>query len=220
MSKWRCRCQYSLRTLVLACTFLAVLLAWATSKANRQRRAVAFLKQCGDCVLYDYEQTDLVLAPYFAEHPPTPPGPKWLRQLLGVDYFANVVYVQSSGVLSDADLRFLHDVPELEVLHFTDRNVSDDDVTHISSCHRLKRLTLNGTNISKVGLLRLCALKNLELLDLHNGGQFEVKEFERPCELPNLKALGIPENIASEEDLRHMKRKFPSIFFYLNQTLR
>jgi hypothetical protein len=49
--------RYSLRTLLLAVTLVAVALAYWVNGAERQRRAVAAIEAAGGTVRYDYERT-------------------------------------------------------------------------------------------------------------------------------------------------------------------
>ncbi|MEX0714565.1 MAG: hypothetical protein WD278_19670, partial [Pirellulales bacterium] len=95
---WR---QYSISTLLLAVTILGVVLGLVTNRAERQRRAVAAIRELGATVRYDFEPDNprglMALGRPPAANPPVQelPGPDWLCRILGVDYFADVVYVQA-----------------------------------------------------------------------------------------------------------------------------
>jgi hypothetical protein len=65
--------QFSLRTLLVAVTLLAVWLGLWTDRARRQRVAVQRVRELGGDIRYDYEN----------QKGGQPPGPEWLRRLLG-----------------------------------------------------------------------------------------------------------------------------------------
>lgn len=76
--RWSWR-QYSVSTLLIVVTIVCVFLALVVVPAERQRRAVAALRELRVGVQYD-----------FASQRRAPPGPRWLRRIIGVDYFAEV----------------------------------------------------------------------------------------------------------------------------------
>ncbi|MGA2033983.1 MAG: hypothetical protein ABSG68_17180, partial [Thermoguttaceae bacterium] len=94
--------QYSLRSLMVFVTVTCIALGWFTARMRRartQREAVATIEAEGGRVLYEYDyrvhekNAGRTWSEYSAElgHPPTP---KWLRDLLGDDFFATVASVR------------------------------------------------------------------------------------------------------------------------------
>jgi len=75
--------QFSLRTLLVLLTVLCVWLGVTVNRARKQREAVAAIEALGGYVRYEYQ--------YGSGQ--EPPGPKWLRELIGEEYFVSVVYV-------------------------------------------------------------------------------------------------------------------------------
>ena len=75
--------QYSLRTLFVLVTVLCVCLAVTANRARRQREAVKAIESVGGQVRYEYQ--------YVSGQ--EPPGPEWLRELIGDEYFVSVVVV-------------------------------------------------------------------------------------------------------------------------------
>ena len=66
-------------------------------QARKQRAAVDWIEKAGGSVFYDYQPDpsgDIPAA--------KPPGPAWLRKLLGDDYFADVTSVESCGAKTSA----------------------------------------------------------------------------------------------------------------------
>ena len=128
--------QFSLRTFFVLMTAFAVWFGWAMHNARQQRKGVAWVEELGGTVKYDYQiDEDGVRLPN-AE----PPGSKWVRGILGIDFMDDVVLVD-----------------------FTGKQVSD--VTALAGLKKLQWLSLNFTRVSD--LSPLAGLKNLEMLDLN-----------------------------------------------------
>ena len=87
---------------------------------NRQRRAVKAIEKAGGTVGYDYEiDENGWLFPGYR----SPPGPTWLRNLIGIDYFATIGAVclntgsdVTKATIDDAVGR-LSDLPDLQMPH-------------------------------------------------------------------------------------------------------
>src|SRR5438132_11970797 len=79
--------QFSLRSLLIFTLICAVASAWLVRKRDQKRKerdAVAALIKLGGTVWYDYQ----------AGNPKaTPPGPGWLRAILGENFFGEVRFV-------------------------------------------------------------------------------------------------------------------------------
>ena len=81
--------RISLRWVFVLLTFLCALIAWKERQPNRQKEAVAWVKENGGYVTYDYELAQPVA--YSDENGDVTfgrkiPGPKWLREMIGVDF--------------------------------------------------------------------------------------------------------------------------------------
>jgi len=152
LSRWRF--QFSLRSLVVLVVAVAVPLGWfgvRLREAERQRRAVEAIRKAGGTVWYDYHNTLYGVIEPRAE----PPTPAWLRNLLGEDFFADVVHVGYSR-------------PRPSPSVFTEANtdVGDVDLAHVKGLERLKYLNLSGTRVTDGGLQHLSGLTRLEVLRL------------------------------------------------------
>jgi hypothetical protein len=85
---------FSLRTLFIILMALAVWLDVAVNWAREQREAVKAIETLGGSVGYDWQ--DVPLAPddvFSLDGPLTPPGPAWLRRLVGDEFFQDAVEV-------------------------------------------------------------------------------------------------------------------------------
>src|SRR5262245_63470489 len=86
--------RFSLRTLLLLIAALCVWLGIQVNAAHRQKEAVAAITKAGGTVIYDYQNLQLVdRAGITWDDSRLPPGPAWLRQRIGDDYFRTVVDV-------------------------------------------------------------------------------------------------------------------------------
>ena len=134
-TKSKCRLlRFSLRTLLVCMLIVCVTLGtlgWKVQRAKKQRAAVAWVQKLGGEVIYNYVK---------GEAKSVQPGPKWLRELLGVDFFDEVVYV----VIQNEQL---------------------SDVTPLAGLPSLTRLNLKDTQVKDVTpLARLMSLTHLNLL--------------------------------------------------------
>ena len=149
--------QFSLVTLLLLTLGCAVVLALWVAPAERQRRAVAFLKSLDGQVLYADDGEERASTP------------EWLRRILGKDYFTSVKAVDLSvPQVSDAELVHLRGLTTLEALFLTGTQVSDAGLVHLKGLRALEVLTLEGTQVGDAGLAHLTDLTALKELSLYD----------------------------------------------------
>jgi hypothetical protein len=99
-----------------------------------------------------------------------PPGPPWLRTVLGDDFFADVT---EAGVQDDAGMERLKHLSGLRCLsvgsHFDDgepSRVTDIGFEHLGKLDQLQELDIGYTPISEAGLMHLSNLTGLRRLAL------------------------------------------------------
>ena len=150
--------RISIRTLLILITVFGVWLAVQANSAHRQREAVAWVKANGGHVRYDWEYDgDFNPFKQKAEHP----APKWLRDLVGDEYFQDVVGVASIEV-EVTDLTPLGNLKKLEELDISETQVTD--FTPLENLTNLKRLWLDGTPVTDAQVKQLQqALPNCEI---------------------------------------------------------
>jgi hypothetical protein len=116
--------QFGISTLLLLTCAVAVSCSWFTcrmQKAKRQKEVVAEIVRWRGAVGYDY-QFDPLGNMMFVR----PPGPEWLRNLVGIDFLANVVYVHYYGPrITDAATTDLPKLTDLRWIRFSLTQVSD-----------------------------------------------------------------------------------------------
>lgn len=165
----RPRLQYSLRTLLLVITGLAICLGIWVKPAHDQKVAIEAILHAGGEVYYDhnfeYDDSDMHGNVYLpgAE----PPGPRWLCRLLGPEYFATPVCVDFSGqAVSRADLGSLHRLKQLHILMLRDSRFPDESLVQLQGLTSLRHLHLRDSTVTNEGVAHLKGLTGLLWLDL------------------------------------------------------
>jgi hypothetical protein len=138
-------------------------LGWTVHRARVQRDAVAEIEGAGGGVLYKWQFRDGV---------PNPAGepwaPRWLVDLVGVDYFGNAVYVIAcTRKITDTILVPIGRLSRLERLDLSDSAVTDAGLVHLEGLSRLRTLDLIATDIGDAGLAHLKGLSGLRELYLN-----------------------------------------------------
>ena len=175
--------RFSLRTFLIVITILTVCFGWWVYRAERQRAAVRWVKENGGTVYYDFEFDSEGV---FAQNRQSP-VPEWLLNILDVNYFSNVVYLNISGP-QVTDLTPLADLTNLNTLAFIRTPISDlkpstgitnlvwsslqdnanqvSDLTPLAGLTNLKGLYLFLTQVSDEEIVRLQqALPNCDIVE-------------------------------------------------------
>ena len=136
--------RFSLRTMLLASTAVCVWFGMLASSARRQQQAVEAIQKVYGTVTYDWQ-----FAEPSQQKPggPTPPGPQWLRRLLGPHYFDDVVEVSLNNNIGPTGAHgrlaavapHLHNLPRLRELDLISHDLTLEEAAHIG---RLKQLEL------------------------------------------------------------------------------
>jgi hypothetical protein len=159
--------RFSLRTLLLLVAIVAVGFGWLGVKirqAHEQRDAVAAIVKLNGIVCYDYEPGPS----YGYQQPAIPPGPTWLRNLLGVDFLAHADQVWLDGSFPVDELSRLHSLPGVRFLSISNPQNADGVLDSLAGLTQLKELNVCGMHVtdgSLVYLARLTQLKQLNLVD-------------------------------------------------------
>jgi hypothetical protein len=108
--------QFSLRTLLVVVTLCALLCSWFAVKmqqAKRQREAVEAITKVGGRAMYDWQ----VDANGNYVRNAQPPATKWLRNLLGDDFFGRVVEVEfdDTKVTDEVLIKVRQELPNCKI---------------------------------------------------------------------------------------------------------
>ena len=208
---WR---QFSLKTMFLFVTVLAVPLAWLgleLAEKRKENAARATFQALGAHVTYDYEY-----------HGREPPGPALLRRLLGTNHYAKVVSIAGwPRELDNERLARLEDLPDVEDLVFIDVDLTDVGVGYIALLPRLNRLSITNADVTDAAAARLASMQTLETLDL-NGTRITDAALAQLATLPNLRYLSVGNTSIGDTGLVHLRRltKLERLDVYHTQVTR
>ena len=167
--------RYSLRTLMLVVTVFCVWLGVTAKRARDQRSAVEVIEALGGEVEYEHEPKRTPYEGGFIVwgNPNTvnraPPGPEWLRGLIGDEYFFSVRLVRLSRTTTDdASLAAVARFADMKSLLLDDTRVSDAGLEHLKGLVNLRELNVIDTLITDAGLEHLRGLTSLRLLQLQH----------------------------------------------------
>jgi internalin A len=159
--------RFSLRTLFLLTTLIAVWLGFLCKRAQEQQLAVDRIAELGGFVGYDFQYGRDGARIKNA----TPVGWTWLRTMTGDHFFQRVVQVHlDERAVTDADLKLIGRLRHTTTLALNDTNISDDGLAMISGLGRLQYLGLARTRVSDAGLRHVEGLRDLEMLILEHAG--------------------------------------------------
>lgn len=179
--------RFSLLTLFVAVTVVACLM-WKVRQVERQRQAVAWIQKQRGSVYYDYETREDGSRMRGVD----PPGWRWLRELIGVDYFATVrfAFIQDMSPLVSApdppvtDLTPLAQLGDLEGLYLRLPHIRN--ISALRSLTKLKDLQLEAPQVDDLTPLReLVQLRRLYLSTNH------ATDFTFLTDLTELKSLSL-----------------------------
>ena len=182
---FRWRFQFSIRSLLVLTVAVALPFSWLAARMRQaagQQRVVQEIEAAGGLVVYDFQ-----LDPSGKQNAKAQmPEPAWLRDLLGDDYF--------------------HDILALDLRH---TGITDEALPRLAGLTCLKHLDLQNTEVSDAGLEHLKGLSRLEGLDLRfddisdRGLQFLEG-------LPNLRSLALFGTGLSDEEVAKRRQAIPT----------
>lgn len=199
---FRWRFQFGIRSLLVLAVIVAILCGWFVSERNeteRQRQAVGEIK--GGQVWYDY-QLDV-----FGDEVPNarPPGPAFLRKVLGDDFFARVVAVHfRMPTVTDPALEPLRRLPNLRSLQISCARVTDVAAEYAAGQPQLRWLALSDTPITDAGMRRLLALRNLDMLYISRT-RITSAGLEGLSDFPELRRLEVDGTKVDDLGLEHLQ---------------
>jgi Leucine rich repeat len=227
--------QFSLRTLMIFTTVVAVGAAWLVPKIERKRRerdAVKAIESLGGIVWYDYQFTGYRSPP---DSNAPPPGPYWLRNLFGEHFIDEVAMVSlcANVTVSDAGLVNVKSLPQLQSLnlghcHITDAglehlkglthlqglalgltNVTDAGLEHLKGLTQLRYLGLQGTRVADAGLVNLKGLSQLQTLDMVNTDVTDAG-LEYIKSLTQLQTVDLCYSLVTDDGVKDLRKALPN----------
>ena len=162
---WRRFLRFSVRGLLVLMLVIGGGLGWIIRQAHIQRDALAAVVKAGGSVTYDWEWNNGKFIPGGKLW-----APKWLVDLIGVDYFAHVTYVWLKRALTDGAIVEVGHLTQLERLQLVGHFVNDGELEHLKGLTKLSDLYLTNNPVSDAGLAHLKGLTKLKFVHL-NGTQ-------------------------------------------------
>ena len=191
-------------------------MGWMVHCAQVQRDALAAIKRSSHAVRYDWEYTEGRLV-----QGGKPWEPKWLADLLGVDYFHNVTMVSLSGKLTDADMAWLGKLSRIDTLVIDPSNLSDIGLSHLARLTSLRWLTIElssrKTDALIVRLMRLKVLDRLRGLNLEGSSITETGQGHLDG-LTGLELLGLADTRVTDACLARLLGLTGLQYLFLNGT--
>jgi hypothetical protein len=205
--------QFSFRSLLIFTLIVAIPCAWLGRRIARnrlERDAVEAIKTSGGKAWYDYEirSFERDYRRTWSAPPEMPTGPKWLRNLLGEDFFSDVLEVRLTDA-SAGHLDWVDSLPQLETLDLSRTNATDADLARLAPLNRLKSLQLQRTKVTNAGLVHLMSLTKLQFLNLcathvSDAGLSELRHFAQ------LRALALCSTNVSDDGIESLQRALPN----------
>jgi hypothetical protein len=212
--------QFSLRTLLIFTTIVALGSGWfraRIAKARKQRAAIEAIEKSGGMVLYDY-QVDLSggLMPNAK-----PPVVSWPWTLFGRDCYLPVA---EAVLRSDHEINYLDELNELRVLRLDGYVVADGGLSPateirprltdaglatIEGLSHLKELDLQSTDLGDTGIKRIAKLRRLRSLELSDT-KITDAGLENLKELSQLQELYLFSNRVTDEGVAKLQNALPN----------
>ena len=158
--------RYSLRTLMIVVTVFCIWLGITAKRARDQRQALEAILAAGGMILYDYQRTNS-----------DPPGPEWLRRIIGDEYFFTIGYVDFSGSkVNDASLAaVVKCLTSVKYLSLFSTEVTDAGLKNLKELTNLRIVHIISTKITDEGIKDLHqALPNCMMVHTYKDGTRKI----------------------------------------------
>lgn len=228
--------RVSVRSLLLLLVAVAVPLAWKVNRVRNQRIVAAEVKKLNGQLNYDWE--------WKSPRQYGPSGPNWLKNLLGHDYFTDIVFVDlHDPEANDDTLASIASLPHLAGVQILSENVSDTGLLHLARAKHLTFLQIGSKKLTETGFAHLTGLKSLNKLSLilaepqitdanlsHianikqlawlsiNATNVSSDSLARIVKLPKLIILDIDSPFITDADLELLKTANELLLFSLNDA--
>lgn len=172
-------CRFRARTLLALMVAIAIPLGWKVNCVRAQRHAVEVITEAEGRIRYDcekayYEQWKLPLAEESF------PGPLWLRQIVGNDFFAHVVEIWLDNAIGDQDALLVTSVPAMPYLTVVVApRISDEGVAQLTKVPSLEYMMvggrIRGDNLGDLATIATLSYLSLSSPDLTDAALLELR---------------------------------------------
>lgn len=145
------------RVAVAIVAVVVVAIGWRSNHVRHQRRIVAEVAKYDARIQYDHELRGRT----------GPPGPRWVRSLLGDDFFTTVAGVEIvADRVTGETVAAVSALPHLKSLSLDAEGIDDLSLGRLALAGELEQLTLHSTIVTDAGLAQLAVLRRLTSLNL------------------------------------------------------
>jgi Leucine Rich repeat len=193
--------RFSIRGLIVLVLLAAIGLGSLARSVRAQRDAVATTTRAGGSVKYDWESVDKPGAIRG-----NPWAPSWLVDLVGVDYFGHVTFVELTkrSPASDAAITQLGTFSRLTYLDLRGSSLNDDGLANLIGLTELRGLDLSATRVTDAGLVHLERMTNLTSLRLHHTSVTDAG-LVHLVGLTNLTSLDLDQTNVTDAGMVHLR---------------
>ena len=221
------------RTIMAAVFIAACGLGWLVHRERVQREAVVAIHRANGYAEYEWRA---VSKDGLTVYHRSPRVPRWLLDMIGVDYFGSVVVVGvatggpppaglvasiaqlnrleelalSSSFLNDDEMAHIGGLTTLTKLVLCGSRFTEAGFTKLSRLHRLAILNLQGADVTDAAVTSLAGLENLEYLDLRNTHVTD-NGLARLRSLSNLKVLVLSGPKFTDAGVRQLQQALPNL---------
>jgi len=205
--------RFSLRTMFIVITMLAVWLGLHIHSARLQKQSVVATHEYGGSVRYDYQYPKGSYGRNDIDYTATSPVPRWLLDLVGVDFFHDVVevdvrrpygYSRQNLNADDGLLSRLRGFPELRRLELIHCGITDEGLRRLPVIASLETLDLSYSSVTDDGMPYIGRLKSLKSLNLGHT-RVNGRGFHRLARLEHLEVLNLTLTPIRDEALSSTK---------------
>ena len=175
---WQRFLRFSVRGMILLVLVIGGWLGWIVRNARIQREAVAAIEKAGGTVAYNWEWNNGNRIPRGK-----PWAPRWLVNLIGVDYFGHVTYVTLISASMEAETTMSHigRLARLQHLNLARSPIRDARLANLEGLRYLSYLNTAGTRVTDAGLAHRKAMTKLSdliltLTHVTNAGVNELQQ--------------------------------------------
>ena len=217
--------RFSLRMLLVVVTVLCVWLAFKVNAARRQKLAVEAILRAGGTVWFDYHNVPVPGVPNSKfNRDAAPPGPAWLREVIGQDYFRTADCVDFiDRAIKQSDLAQVAQLPELICVNLNStkivdgtghmRPIADYDLVFLERLTKLHDLVLSNYTgmglVTDAGLERVQNFADLDELYLRNN-KISDAGLRYLTGLKKLKTLDLEGTQVTPLGIRDLRKALPN----------
>ena len=196
--------QFSMRTLLVAMTLLAIALGWVAYEREQTRQRREGIERLEGLATRSIRSGGS--------------QPAWSECLFGADPLANwdEIYMRFDE-FSDEQSEWLKGMSQITGLGLTGTELTDAGLPNIRGLTKLVSLHLAETRVSDAGLIHLRGLANLEYLDL-GGTHITDAGLENLYELKHLRRVWIDDTSVTPAGVEKLERALPNTIIYCLQS--